>query len=66
LQAASPTPSSVAVDPSGKFVYVTTSGANPNPDSILVYTIDQTTGALTPVSSALADLLAVGIVIVGQ
>jgi 6-phosphogluconolactonase (cycloisomerase 2 family) len=45
---------------------VTTTGANPNPDSVLVYTIDQTTGALTQVSSALADILAVSIAIVGQ
>jgi 6-phosphogluconolactonase (cycloisomerase 2 family) len=39
-------PTSVTVDPSGKFVYATNSG----PGSISAYTIDGETGALTPVS----------------
>ncbi len=36
-------PTSVAVDPTGKFVYVTSSGSN----DVSIYTIDASTGALT-------------------
>ena len=41
--AAGTLPSSVAVDPSGKFAYV----ANSNSDNVSMYTIDATTGLLT-------------------
>jgi 6-phosphogluconolactonase (cycloisomerase 2 family) len=41
--AAGTNPYSVTVDPSGKFAYA----ANFNSNNISVYTIDQTTGALT-------------------
>lgn len=41
--AAGDLPSSVAVDPTGKFAYVT----NANSNDVLVYSIDPTTGALT-------------------
>jgi 3-carboxy-cis,cis-muconate lactonizing enzyme. len=41
--AAGTNPSSVTVDPSGKFAYA----ANVGDNTISVYTIDQTTGALT-------------------
>ena len=42
-------PSSVVVDPSGKFAYMA-NGENPGSvGSVLVYTINATTGALTPV-----------------
>jgi 6-phosphogluconolactonase len=40
-------PSSVAVDPSGKFAYVT-SGRGMPPTSVSMFTIKTTTGALTP------------------
>jgi YVTN family beta-propeller protein len=44
------TPGSVAVDPSGKFLYVTNSGDPWDLDdgSVALYTINATTGALTP------------------
>ena len=41
-------PSSVTVDPSGQFVYVTNKGDN----TVSVYTIDSNTGALTPVAGS--------------
>ena len=41
--AAGASPSSVAVDPSGKFAYV----ANADSGNVSMYTIDATTGALT-------------------
>jgi len=41
-------PSSVAVDPTGKFAYVVNMGA----DSVSAYTIDATTGALSPISGS--------------
>ena len=41
-------PLSVAVDPSGQFVYVANSGSA----SVLAFTIDTSTGALTPVSGS--------------
>jgi len=43
--AAGTTPSSVAVDPSGKFAFVANSGST----TVSAYMIDSTTGALTPV-----------------
>jgi 6-phosphogluconolactonase (cycloisomerase 2 family) len=47
LIAAGTQPSSVAVDPTGKFVYVTNSGSN----DISVYTVNVITGALTVVGT---------------
>ncbi len=41
-------PSAIAVDPSGKFAYVTNSGSN----DLSEYSINQTTGALTNPGSA--------------
>ncbi len=46
--AAGTSPSSVAVDPSGKFSYVANGGYGPNTASVSAYTINATTGALTP------------------
>ncbi len=43
-------PSSIAVDPAGKFAYVTNSGSN----DVSMYTIDATTGALTSVGTIAA------------
>jgi 6-phosphogluconolactonase len=40
-------PSSVAVDPAGKFAYVMNSGSN----SVSMYSIDSATGALTLIGS---------------
>jgi YVTN family beta-propeller protein len=40
-------PVSVAVDPAGKFAYVTNSGSN----DVAIYTIDATTGALTSIGT---------------
>jgi DNA-binding beta-propeller fold protein YncE len=45
-------PTSVAVDPTGKFVYVTNSGSN----NVSIYTINTTTGALTSVGQISADI----------
>src|SRR6266852_5478023 len=44
--AAGSAPSSVAVDPAGKFAYVT----NLNSNDVSAYTIDSTTGALSPIT----------------
>ena len=41
--AAGTRPASVAIDPTGKFAYVTNSGSN----SVSMYSIDDATGALT-------------------
>ena len=49
--AAGTKPSSVAVDPTGKFAYVTNSGSN----DVSMYTINPTTGALTPVGTIAAE-----------
>ena len=43
-------PASLAVDPSGKFAYVTNSGSN----DVSMYTIDTTTGALTSIGTIAA------------
>jgi YVTN family beta-propeller protein len=43
-------PGSVAVDPAGKFAYVTNSGSN----DVSMYTIDATTGALTSIGTIAA------------
>ncbi|MGA7823259.1 MAG: beta-propeller fold lactonase family protein [Steroidobacteraceae bacterium] len=48
--AAGTDPVSVAVDPSGKFVYVTNSGSN----DVSMYTIDATTGSLTSIGTIAA------------
>jgi YVTN family beta-propeller protein len=48
--AAGTDPVSVAVDPSGKFAYVTNSGSN----DVSMYTIDATTGALTSIGTIAA------------
>lgn len=45
-------PTSVAVDPTGKFAYVTNSGSN----NVSIYTINTTTGALTSVGQISADI----------
>ncbi len=45
-------PDSVAVDPTGKFVYVANSGS----DDVAMYTINATTGALTSVGRVHAEL----------
>ena len=43
----------LAVDPSGKFVYVGNAGSNqPNQPTVSAYSIDTSTGALTPVSGS--------------
>jgi 6-phosphogluconolactonase len=47
-------PSSMAVDPSGKFVYVVTGGAG-NPYILAIYTLDATTGALTSMGTVAAE-----------
>jgi len=49
--AAGTKPSSVAVDPTGKFAYVTNSGSN----DVSMYTINATTGALTPIGTIAAE-----------
>ncbi len=46
--AAGTNPSGVAVDPSGKFVFVTNAGSN----NVSAYTLDSTTGVLTEVSGS--------------
>ena len=46
-------PSSVAVDPSGKFAYVASGGAD-FPFNVEMYTIDATTGALTSIGTIAA------------
>lgn len=46
--AADVSPISLTVDPLGKFVYVTSSDLNVPTGSVLEYTIDSVTGALTP------------------
>jgi 6-phosphogluconolactonase len=43
-------PISVAVDPAGKFAYVTNSGSN----DVSMYTINATTGALTSIGTIAA------------
>ena len=43
-----PTPLSVAVEPSGKFAYV----ANYSSNNISAYSIDATSGALTPLAGS--------------
>ena len=43
-------PFSVSVDPSGKFAYVANSGSN----DVSAYTINATTGALTPIGAVVA------------
>ena len=48
--AAGTAPVSIAVDPAGKFVYVTNSGSN----DVSMYTIDATTGALTSMGTIAA------------
>ena len=48
--AARGTPVSVAVDPPGKFAYVTNSGSN----DVSMYTINATTGALTSIGTIAA------------
>lgn len=46
-------PISVAVDPSSRFVYVGTQGGGPNNSgAICAYTVNATTGALTPVAGS--------------
>jgi len=49
--AAGTEPSSVTIDPSGRFAYAAISGSN----NISVYTINQQTGALTPGTTVAAD-----------
>jgi 6-phosphogluconolactonase (cycloisomerase 2 family) len=44
-------PNSVVVSPSGKFVYVV-DAENASPDNISAYTVDTTSGVLTPVSGS--------------
>ena len=46
-------PSSVVVDPSGKFAYVASGGAD-FPFNVEMYTIDATTGALTSIGTIAA------------
>jgi 6-phosphogluconolactonase (cycloisomerase 2 family) len=46
--AAGTQPSSVAVDPTGAFTYAVNSGS----DTVFVYSIDATTGALTPINGS--------------
>jgi YVTN family beta-propeller protein len=50
--AAGTAPVSVAVDPTGKFVYVTNSGSN----DVSMYTINSTTGSLTLIGMISAEL----------
>jgi 6-phosphogluconolactonase len=45
-------PTSVAVDPSGKFAYVTNSGSN----NVSMFTINTTTGVLTSTGTIAAEL----------
>ncbi|MGB2664625.1 MAG: beta-propeller fold lactonase family protein [Candidatus Acidiferrum sp.] len=45
-------PVSLAMDPSGKFAYATNGGPFPLPGNISGYTIDSTTGALTPIAGS--------------
>jgi YVTN family beta-propeller protein len=52
-------PASVAVDPAGKFAYVTNSGSN----DLSMYTINATTGALTPVGTIAAGADPVSVVV---
>jgi DNA-binding beta-propeller fold protein YncE len=42
-------PKSVAVDPSGRFAYVANGGRFPRPGNVSAFTIDSTTGSLTPI-----------------
>jgi len=57
--AAGTDPVSVAVDPSGKFVYVTNSGSN----DVSMYTIDATTGSLTPIGTIAAGTTPVSVAV---
>jgi 6-phosphogluconolactonase len=50
--AAGTDPVSAALDPSGRFVYVTNSGSN----DVSMYTIDATTGSLTLIGTIAAEL----------
>jgi YVTN family beta-propeller protein len=49
-------PYSLAVHPSGKFVYLSNSGTRDDVGLVSIYSIDTTTGALTSTGYALADL----------
>ncbi len=57
--AAGTDPCSVTVDPSGKFAYV----ANIGSDNVSVYTINQTTGALTAGTAVAAGTLPTGVTV---
>jgi DNA-binding beta-propeller fold protein YncE len=49
---------SIAVDPSGKFAYVTNSGGGNTAGSVSMYAINETTGTLTPKGTIVAGVLA--------
>lgn len=46
-----PSPTGLAVDISGKFLYCVSAGASPQTSSIDIFSIDSTTGLLTPVAT---------------
>jgi YVTN family beta-propeller protein len=55
-------PSSMVVDPSGKFAYVVTGGAG-GPFSVAMYTIDATTGALTSIGTIAAGPVPISVAV---
>jgi YVTN family beta-propeller protein len=54
-------PTSVAVDPSGKFAYAVSDGFGDFPSNVQIYTIDATTGALKSIGAITADAGAVAV-----
>jgi 6-phosphogluconolactonase (cycloisomerase 2 family) len=55
-------PYSVAVDPSGKFAYVPSEGG-PAPTTVSMFTINTTTGALTPIGTTAAGGRAISVAV---
>ena len=55
-------PSSMVVDPSGKFAYVVTGGAG-IPFNVAMYTINATTGALTSIGTAAAGQVPISVAV---
>jgi YVTN family beta-propeller protein len=49
-------PSSIAIDPSGRFAYVTNAGDHYHAGDVSMYTIDATTGALTSAGTVAAGI----------
>ena len=56
-------PSSMVVDPSGKFAYVVASGGGGFPDDVEMYTVNATTGALTSTGTITAGTIPVSIAV---